>query len=114
MLNPFFYTMMGNNFRKQIFARKKQYSTRFKTYYSRSNENVRHGSGVSSRLLSASKFRKKTESMSSGGDRADRINEANRILENSKIGHVDIEYGVENRKSIKFNFAVNENKDCLL
>lgn len=32
MLNPFLYTIMGNNFRKQIFAKKARYSSRFKTF----------------------------------------------------------------------------------
>lgn len=38
MLNPFFYTMMGDNFRKQVFARHKaRYSNRFKLSYYRAN-----------------------------------------------------------------------------
>ena len=37
MLNPFFYTIMGNNFRKQVFEQKAKYSSRFKTNHSRSS-----------------------------------------------------------------------------
>ena len=35
MLNPFMYSIMGNNFRKQAFAQKK----RLKTYYTQRNKN---------------------------------------------------------------------------
>lgn len=35
MLNPFFYTIMGDNFRKQVFAQKAKYSSRLKSYYPR-------------------------------------------------------------------------------
>ena len=40
MLNPFFYTIMGNNFRKQIVAQRAKYSTRLKSYYSRGSNSV--------------------------------------------------------------------------
>lgn len=43
MLNPFLYTIMGNNFRKQVFAQKAKVSTRFKSYYLRNNTNALNG-----------------------------------------------------------------------
>ena len=33
MLNPFFYTIVGNNFRKQVFEQKAKYSSRLKSMY---------------------------------------------------------------------------------
>lgn len=39
MLNPFFYTIMGNNFRKQVFDQKVKYSSRIKNFYNRNNSN---------------------------------------------------------------------------
>jgi hypothetical protein len=53
MLNPFFYTMMGNNFRKQIFARKPKYSTRFKAYYTRAGSGLTANSQNKTCIISA-------------------------------------------------------------
>ena len=46
MLNPFLYTIMGNNFRKQVFAQKAKVSTRFKSYYLRNNTNALNGANL--------------------------------------------------------------------
>ncbi len=61
MLNPFFYTIMGNNFRKKFSKKfssnnKSKYdsNTRFKSFYSPNNENVTlNGNAKASRLNSA-------------------------------------------------------------
>jgi hypothetical protein len=42
MLNPFFYSIVGNNFKKQVSAQKIKYSSRLKSFYNRGNNQFNH------------------------------------------------------------------------
>jgi hypothetical protein len=92
MLNPFFYTMMGNNFRKQVFTRRAKYSNQIKTYYIRGNHTT---TSVNQNLNRLHK-----NSHSSGA---------------STIGRLEIECNshTENKQIVRFEFS-NKKRDITI
>jgi hypothetical protein len=91
MLNPFFYTMMGNNFRKQVFTRRAKYSNQLKTYYIRGN----HSGNTNQNL--------------------NRVHKNSRESANSTIGRLEIECNsnTENKQIVRFEF-LNKKRDVSL
>ena len=71
MLNPFFYTIMGNNFRKQIVAQRAKYSSRLKSYYTRTGASA--ATNVNDSVFTSSlnkKFNNKNSNMKGGSSKS--------------------------------------------